>query len=456
MSQWGLAGSEGCASFPLEVRPARDDETLLTSRPQAGPLPIVLTVRGGTAEPAQRLLESGGVLLGAGASADVIIDDPRVSRSHARIELVAEGVEVTDLDSTNGTFYQGTRIHRVVLPPGSRIQVGDSIISIDPDLTQLETPSARERLAYRGLLGRSKSMLDVFSKLSRLEGSLVNVLVHGESGVGKELIAKALHQGSALCDGPFVLVNCASLRGDLARSELFGHRKGAFTGAVETRVGALELADGGTLFLDEIGELPLDVQPLLLRALETGDVQRVGEQQVRQVRVRVIAATHRDLRSMTQSGEFREDLYFRLAVVTLNVPPLRERPEDIPLLANHFARHTGLPELPEDILAELGRREWRGNGRELRNAVHAYRALGTLDPQVKQSSDELESFFRRISDPSRSFQEQKQLITDTFGRVFFERLLEECGGNRSEAARRMGMDRSYFGKLLGRYGVGDE
>jgi DNA-binding NtrC family response regulator len=413
---------------------------------------VVVQVQNARAKPSRVALSAGSIVIGAGPTADVILDDPRVSRTHVQVQLVPEGVEVTDLESRNGTFYLGNRVHRLVLPPGSRIEVGSATILFEPDTSQLDAAGA-SRSAYRGLMGRSSPMVRLFSKLTRLEGSLVNVLIQGESGVGKELIAHALHQGSALCDAPMVIVNCAALRGDLVRSELFGHKKGAFTGAIESRVGALEQAHGGTLFLDEIGELPLEVQPLLLRALETGDVPRVGETQPRQVKVRVLAASHRDLLEMCKRGDFREDLYYRLAVVTLQVPPLRGRVEDIPLLANHFARHAGVPELPPEFVDELKRREWRGNARELKNAVHAFLALGSLDDGAPPSDDALEGVFRRFVDLDKPFQDQKQHVADVFGKLYFQMLLERCGGNRSEAARQAAMDRSYFGKQLSRYGA---
>lgn len=433
----------------------REEQTLAASQSRPGPLPVVLTVRGAEAAPATCNLSDGSLIIGAGDAADVVISDSLVSRKHAQVRLVPEGVEVTDLGSRNGTFYLGSRVHRVVLAPNSAFSVGSAMISIEPDPDQLETPSERQKVAYRGLMGRSPAMLELFSKLWRLEGSLVNVLIGGESGVGKELIANAVHQGSALCDAPLVVVNCAALGGDLVRSELFGHRRGSFTGAVESRVGALEQADGGTLFLDEIGELPLEVQPMLLRALETGDVQRLGEQQVRHVKVRVLAATHRDLRLLADRGEFREDLYYRLAVVALKVPPLRERPEDVPALAEHFARLEGAPNLPAELIDEMLRREWRGNVRELRNAVQSYLALGTMEaaPWNPGVNEALSNVLRRMVSLDRPFQEQKQEVADAFGRVYFDALLKRCGGSRGDAARMIGMDRSYFGKLLARYGL---
>ncbi len=298
-------------------------------------------------------------------------------------------------------------------------------------------------------------MRKLFSTLTRLEGSLVNVLIQGESGVGKELCAQALHEGSSISHGPFIPINCGALPRELVASELFGHKRGAFTGALEARAGAFEKADGGTLFLDEIGELPLDVQPMLLRALESGEVRAVGGDSGRSVRVRVLAATNRNLSEDAAAGRFREDLYFRLAVVTLQVPPLRERPADIPALAARFASDVGYPELPPDVVAELSSRPWPGNVRELRNAIQAYVALGDLPAgRAAVADDELDRVLRKMTDPSRSYTEQKDELGARFTRIYLELIMRKVSGNQSEAAKIAGLDRGYFGKLLAKHGVG--
>jgi transcriptional regulator with GAF, ATPase, and Fis domain len=289
--------------------------------------------------------------------------------------------------------------------------------------------------------------------LQRLEGSLVNVLVQGESGVGKELVARAIHQGSPRADGPLVVVNCGAIARELILSELFGHKKGAFTGALERRVGAFEAADGGTIFLDEIGELPLEVQPVLLRALESGEVRPVGENEAKTVSVRVIAATNRDLEEGVKAGAFRADLYYRLAVVKLAVPPLRERPEDIELLAQSFARAAGVG-LPAEVLDKLSRRPWAGNARELRNAVEAYAALGTLPEGGGPESPLLDFALRQVVDLARPYAEQKELVAEAFARSYLRALLAKTAGNQSEAARISGLERSYLGKLLVKYRIG--
>ncbi len=252
-----------------------------------------------------------------------------------------------------------------------------------------------------------------------------------------------------------IAVNCGALGRELVMSELFGHRRGAFTGAVENRSGAFQSAAGGTLFLDEIGELPVDVQPMLLRALETGEIKPVGGHEACSVKVRVIAATNRDLEAEMAAGRFREDLFYRLAVVRLGVPPLRERPEDVEVLAQRFAAEVGVGALPGEVIDELRGQRWPGNARELRNAVQAFAALGALagDAKAAPGDDELGAALRRVVDPARPYQEAKDAFTALFTRTYLEKLLARTGGNQSEAARVSGVERSYLGKLLVKHGV---
>jgi DNA-binding NtrC family response regulator len=307
---------------------------------------------------------------------------------------------------------------------------------------------------YRGVLGASPAMRELFAMLARLEQSLTPVLIEGESGVGKELVARALHQGSRIAAGPHVVLNCGALPRELLASELFGHRRGAFTGALDSRRGAFESAHGGTLFLDEIGELPLDLQPMLLRALESGEIRPVGGDTTQHVQVRLIAATNRDLLDEVRHGRFREDLFYRIAVVRLRVPALRERRDDIPLLADKFARDAGLPDLPPAIHAWLAQQSWDGNVRELRNAVQSFAALGVLPETAPARRDSLEKALRAIVDPCRAYAEQKDALVERFTAVWLEALLELTDGNQTEAARLAGLDRGYLGRLIARHGLG--
>ena len=296
-------------------------------------------------------------------------------------------------------------------------------------------------------------MRRLFATLERLESSLASVLVLGESGVGKDLVARAIHEASAAADGPFVAKNCAAMTRELALSELFGHRRGAFTGAFESRVGAFEAAARGTLFLDEIADLPREVQPMLLRALESGQVTPVGSNEPRSARVRLVAATNRGIRAHIRSGEFREDLFYRIAVVTLEIPPLRERPEDILPIAQLFATRAGLGALPEVVSRRLGRHTWPGNVRELRNVIEAYAALGTL-PELEAAFDgeALDHAIERGIDLSRPLDEQRRAIFEQFTRAYLGRLLALTGGNQSEASRIARIERSQFRRLLSKHG----
>lgn len=413
----------------------------------------MIRVLGARAAPAVFRLPAGKCLLGAGAGADVLIQDDTVSRAHVELSLVPEGVLATDLGSRNGTFYLGQRVERMVLALGSKLRLGTVEIAIDADAESLQPAGDDLSAGYGALLGVSSPMRRLFSILTRLEGSLVSVLLEGESGSGKELIALAIHQGSQVASGPLVVVNCGAIARELVLSELFGHKRGSFTGAVADRVGAFASAHGGTLFLDEIGELPLDVQPVLLRALESGEIRPIGEGDPTKVNVRVIAATNRDLEVEVRAGRFREDLYYRLAVVKLTVPPLRERPEDIPLLAAHFAAAAGLPSLPDDVLNSLRGHTWPGNVRELRNAVQAYIAIGTLPGASTADGSALEANMRKMIEVTRPYADLKEDFLNRFTRTYLEMLLRETNGNQSEAARISGLDRSYLGRLLVRYGV---
>ncbi len=392
--------------------------------------------------------------LGSGAPNDIVITDKTVSRAHVELARVSGGVLVRDLGSRNGTFYLGQRIKEIVLSVGARIQLGTATVALDPDTESLLDGLSFDRTEHRGIVGSSPRMRKLFALLQRLESSLATVLIEGPSGVGKERVARAIHEGSKRGSGKLVVVNCGAFAKELVASELFGHRRGAFTGAIETRKGAFELAHGGTLFLDEVGELPLEVQPSLLRALELGEIRAVGEEDSRRVDVRVIAATNRDLEVEVAAGRFREDLFFRLAVVRVQVPPLRGRPDDIALLAQHFAKDVGMTNLPSSVIEELKRRPWRGNARELRNALQAYASVGELPPAVGgQGTSGPIGSFEEIADPTQPYAEQKDAIVDDFTRAYLKALMAYANGNQAAAARIAQLDRTYLGRMLAKYGL---
>jgi DNA-binding NtrC family response regulator len=430
-----------------------DDRTAAAAPAVRFALPALIRVIGAKAMPSHRRLTHGSCIVGASATADVVVTDPEVSRRHVELSLVPEGIHVTDLGSRNGTFYLGQRVERMTLALGSRLRIGSAelVLDVDPDALADEDGAAT---AYRGLLGASAAMRKLFSLLVRLEGSLVNVLIEGESGVGKELVASALHRGSSLAAAPFVALNCGALSRELIASELFGHVRGAFTGALDARKGAFERAHGGTLFLDEIGELPLDVQPMLLRVLEAGELTPVGGNSSTKVKVRVLAATNRHLPDAVSDGSFREDLFFRLAVVTLRIPALRERMDDIALLASSFATSEGVGKLPDELIGELSGRLWPGNVRELKNAIRAYAALGDLPEQRRTPHhDALDDALAQVVDASRPYAEQKDEVALRFTKIYLDHLLRRTGGNQTDAARIAGLDRGYLGKLLARHGL---
>jgi DNA-binding NtrC family response regulator len=428
--------------------------TLVGEQPTSGkPLAAVVRVEGAMAHPREIVLSSGKYTIGSARDCSLRIDDRTVSRHHLELEQCPEGVRVHDLGSRNGTFFLGQRVERFTAVFGAQLQVGNVVVHIDVDRSGLETNLAYDRDEYRGLFGASPTMRRLFATLVRLEPALVSVLVEGESGTGKELIARAIHDASRVAQGPFVAVNCGGIARDLVASELFGHKKGAFTHAVDTRRGAFDSADGGTLFLDEIGELPLEVQPNLLRVLEAGELRPVGSDETRRVRVRLVAATNRDLEAEVRQGRFRQDLYFRIAVVKLRVPPLRDHVTDLPVLAQRFASELGAPPLPDAVLAELSSRAMPGNVRELRNAVAAYTVLGVLPAASSGDVPLLDLALSQFVDLGHAYGSQKEAVIERFTAHYLRALLAKTGGNQSRAAEIAGLDRGYVGKLLAKLGM---
>ena len=428
------------------------DFTEPLERRSKAPLDAIVRVSGAEAKPQQRQLREGSCIIGSAPGSDIVVSDRGVSRAHVELMLAPEGVSVRDLGSRNGTFFHGERIEKMVLGFGGQLRIGSATLSIEADTRVLDDGEVFSGGAYRGIIGQSGAMRRLFAALTRLEGSLATVLVEGESGVGKERVAMALHEGSKVADGPLVTVNSGAFPKELIASELFGHRRGAFSGAFDDRRGAFESAHGGTLFLDEIGELPLELQPMLLRAIELGEVRALGDDRSKQVKVRIIAATNRELETAVQQGTFRQDLYYRLAVVRLQVPPLRQRPEDIPALVEHFAAEAGLEQLPPAIVEDMRGRSWPGNARELKNAIVAYAALGDLPARRQASTAQVDGQIKQLIDVSRPFAEQKEAIVESFTKQYLEDLLAHTGGNQSEAARVSGLNRTYLGRMLARYG----
>jgi DNA-binding NtrC family response regulator len=381
--------------------------------------------------------EDDELTIGTAAGTGLRLTDPSVSRHHCAVRACARGLELRDLASTNGTFLGEHEVIRGFIRSGARIRIGTTTIAVTVLPDEIGHPLATEG-RFGELLGESPAMRRLYPLLARCAASDATVLIEGETGTGKELVAEAIHGASARAGGPFVVVDCSALPRQLAESELFGHVRGAFTGADEGRSGAFEDADGGTIFLDEIGELPLDLQPLLLRVLEGRTIRRVGGSQPRSIDVRVIAASHRDLRAAVNAKRFRADLLYRLHVVRVVVPPLRDREGDVALLAAHFWRlfRPGAA-MPAELAAELAAQPWPGNVRELRNAVERSAIVGWSAP------DEAEL----------SHAQAKERAIRQWERLWIERLLAAHGQNLTHAARAAQMGRSHLRRLAQQYGL---
>jgi DNA-binding NtrC family response regulator len=409
-------------------------------------------------------LEHGSVWVGSALDNDLTIEgDKTVSRRHIEIQLRDDGILVKDLGSTNGTFFQNARIREIYVQPGAELKVGQTMVRlVSEDQRITVRPSADSQ--FEGLLGRSGRMREIFDLLGRVGPTRATVLLEGETGTGKELIAEAIHMRSPRREGPFVVFDAGAVAANLLESELFGHVKGAFTGATNTRRGAFERAHTGTIFLDEIGEMSLDLQPKLLRALEAQEVRRVGDDVTHKIDVRVVAATNKDLKAEVAGGRFRADLYFRLAVVRIQVPSLRERHEDIPLLVDHFLGAS--PKRPNpDILAMLERYNWPGNVRELRNLVERVKAFGwneALDATglaqgpTSGPGGDIGAGAGALGGPNSNvpFKDAKSKVVEAFERDYLVDLMKRTKGNISAAAREAGIDRNHLTKLLQKYGIG--
>ena len=403
-----------------------------------------LTVRVVKGPDAGRAHEASGhqLTIGTATDNDLILGDETVSRYHLQLQHLGDRILAQDLGSTNGTVSGSIAIERATITPGTVLSLGKTQIRIDDGaVVELEL-AAEEQLG--NVRGRSPAMRNLLARVEKIARSDASVLLGGETGVGKEVVARAIHDLSQRATGPFETVDCGALSPTLVASELFGHEKGSFTGADRERDGAFQRAAGGTLFLDEIGELPPSLQTALLGALERRVIRRVGGDKAIPVDVRVVCATHRDLRAEVNSESFRQDLYYRIAVVVLRIPPLRERVEDIPLLVEHFLReagHSGAVEelFPPAAMAGLVRHRWPGNVRELRNFVDAALAIGeapTLDgePGPAPSYSPSEGMFTTgaLSQllPS-SYKAARAQVLDNFDRLYLRALLDRCQYNLS-------------------------
>ena len=444
------------------------------SMPATG-APVCLLVSGPTEVRTELLARGAKVVLGRAQDATIPIDDASVSRHHVRLTY-ADRLTVADLGSRNGTRVDGNPIapdQEVPIGIGSVIVLGAVTVVVQPTagLGPPATDPSTVRLSRGGLV-RDAAMIRLVQLLDVVAPSMLNVLLLGETGVGKEVLAEELHARSRRADGPFVKLNCAAIPEAMLEAELFGYEKGAFTGAVQAKPGLLETADGGTAFLDEIGEVPLAMQAKLLRALEHGEVLRLGSLKPRAIDVRLVSATNRDLHACVAEGTFRADLFFRINGVSLTIPPLRKRRSEILPLAEHFLEVASArsgrdrPTIGADARRDLETHRWPGNVRELRNVIeravvicqgpelmpaHLMLAEPTPDsgpapePAPAPPSSEVPSAVESHADLQAKFEgmEKSAILA----------ALEKTGGNQSQAAKLLGITRRALVYRLGQYGI---
>ncbi len=408
----------------------------------------------------EKIFDRRLVYVGSAPDNDFVLDDPSVSRNHLKIDGERGGYRIRDLDSKNGTWFAGARLSEAILGSPSLLRLGQTELQFE-QLPELHEVALAREPNFGHLLGQSPEMREIFALLARVAPADSTVLVQGESGTGKELVAEALHHHSKRHQKPFVVFDCSAIQRDLVESELFGHVKGSVTGAIATRKGAFAEAHGGTLFLDEIGELDMDLQPKLLRVLEKREIKPVGSNERQAVDVRIIAATNRDLSQMVRDGTFREDLYYRLAVITVQLPALRRRRGDIPPLVNHFLQdvvaRNGLGRsltVSFDTMQQLQNHSWPGNVRELRN--HIERAAVLSDGQQLQvqwsplgaNAAEPVSEQALAADFDLPFKDAKARLIDAFERHYWQRALDRAQWNVSAAARATGLHRKSLEYLI--------
>ena len=430
---------------------------------------LTVTVAG---ETVSQVFTRRRVTIGSKEPADFIIEDARVSRLHAAIEVDARGYRLLDTGSKNGVFVGELMVQSVYLRPGTIFLVGQVSVQFEVTTEEVEVRFS-QRNRFGNMLGQSLSMREIFALLERVSPSDLTILVEGKSGTGKELVAEAVHKHSPRHRGPFVVFDCSAVSSELIESELFGHVKGAFTGAVSSRKGAFENAQGGTLFIDELGELGLDLQPKLLRALERREIRRVGSNEAIAVDVRIVAASNRSLNDEVARGSFREDLYYRFAVLKVILPSLQERVEDIPLLVEHFlqdaAARTGRSGLGVSYatMERLKAYSWPGNVRELRNFIERAVVLANdsgqvdarfLQPLVSDTSDEPPVIAERALTAAGipvdlPFKDAKNQLIEKFEVLYWQRLMEQTEGNVTQAARIAGIHRKSVEYILKKLGL---
>jgi transcriptional regulator with GAF, ATPase, and Fis domain len=420
-------------------------------------LSVDLVVVDGPGRGQRASVRGGAARIGTAEGVDLRLEDPTVSRLHCEIRVRPDAISLRDHGSTNGTHVGGVRLRDADVPAGTLVRVGSTVVRIEasdqPSFVEL---SPRE--SFGELVGASVPMRRLYAVLERVATTDATLLVEGETGTGKDVVARSLHAASRRAAGPFVPIDCGAIPESLIESELFGHVRGAFSGAVSDRRGVFEEAEGGTLFLDEIGEMPLALQPKLLRALETRTFRRVGASAARSADVRIVAATNRDLARCVNEGTFREDLYYRLAVVEVTLPPLRDRPEDVPVLAQCFYDRLapGAGALPADFARMLATRSWPGNVRELRNFIERSVSLGFVSPA--RAAPALPRAAPAAGVESLvplhlPLKEARQAWTENFEGIYVRAMLRKTGGNVTRAAELAGVSRRFLQRLAARLGI---
>jgi transcriptional regulator with GAF, ATPase, and Fis domain len=410
------------------------------------------------------------IRIGTNEKNDLLLQDNTVSRFHCEIRHIRDEYLLVDRQSTNGTYIQNLRVREVFLHPNCEFLVGNSLIRFEPEVESVRVvPMARG--SYGELIGSAPRMREIYGIIDKVAPSDLSVVVEGETGTGKELVARALHTHSRRASRPLVIFDCSAFPENLLESELFGHEKGSFSGAIRTHRGVFERAEGGTIFFDELGEMSLNLQPKFLRALESGEIRRVGGERTIKVDVRVVAATNRNLAQLVEEGQFRRDLFYRLAKVRMTLPPLRDRPDDLPRLCDHFLDELrkARPELrvrrfSEEALALLAAYDWPGNVRELRNVVE--RSATFCEDECIEVEDLPGDLQARLGrplqkslpapgsvDPGTGLKEAKEIIVAQFERDYLVLLLERHEQNISRVAREAGIDRRHVYRLMKKYGI---
>jgi transcriptional regulator with PAS, ATPase and Fis domain len=422
-------------------------------------LSIDLVVVDGPSRGARVHVQGGTARVGSARGNHLPLADDTVSRVHCELSVRADTVVVRDSGSTNGTYVDEVRVREGEVKPGATIRVGQSAFRIEAAGGATFVPLS-DRDSFGELVGASVEMRRVYAILERIAPTNATLLIEGETGTGKDVAARSLHAASSRAAGPFVPLDCGAIPENLIESELFGHVRGAFSGAVCDRKGVFEEAHGGTLFLDEIGEMPISTQAKLLRAIETRSVRRVGGNVEKPVDVRIVAATNRSLATRANEGAFREDLYYRLAVVEVKLPPLRARPDDIPLLARCFHRKlAGDAVMPESFVQMLRARAWPGNVRELRNFIERSVSLGFVgEAETKAARPALstpEAALETIVPLHLPLKDARQVWTESFESIYVRCMLKKTGGNLTRAAEFAGVNRRFLQRMIARLGLRD-